>query len=77
MEPLQEDLSYFSKRMFGGLAIHYNDLMVFCLMESPGDREYRGTTYDFDIWNGAMLCTDFAQHESLFTSFPMLVNNLS
>ena len=32
-EPLVNDPSYFSKRMFGGLAIYYSDLMVLVLSE--------------------------------------------
>lgn len=74
-EPLQDDLSYFSKRMFGGLAIYYLDLMCFCLMESPGDREYRGENFDYDIWNGVMVCTDFVHHDSLIKDFPGFENH--
>jgi len=74
-EPLMEDPSYFSKKMFGGLAVYFNDLMVFVIVESPGDREWKGNTYDFDLWNGIMVCTSREHHNSLQTQFSSLVSH--
>ncbi|MCB9083170.1 MAG: hypothetical protein H6624_02440 [Bdellovibrionaceae bacterium] len=67
--------SYFSKRMFGGLSIYYEDLMVLVLMESPEDREWRGTKYSFDLWNGVMICTDRERHPELHESFKGLISH--
>lgn len=74
-EPMMEDSSYFSKKMFGGLAIYYNDLMTFVLVETPGDREWRGQKYDFDLWNGVLICTSREHHEGLRSQFPSLTNH--
>lgn len=67
-----EDPSYFSKKMFGGLAIYHMDLMRFVLAEDPDGREYRGQIYDFDIWNGALICTSREHHPSLQKQWPRL-----
>ena len=74
-EPLMEDPSYFSKKMFGGLSIYHMDLMRFVLAEDPGGREYRGETYDFDIWNGVLVCTSREHHPSLQRQWPNLRNH--
>lgn len=71
-EPLMEDRSYFSKRMFGGLAVYYRDLMTFVLVESPGDREWKDQKFDFDLWNGVLVCTSREHHEDLVGSCPGL-----
>jgi len=74
-EPLMSNPSYFSKKMFGGLAIYYNDLMTLVLVEKPGDLEYRDKKYSFEIWNGAMICTSREHHKSLQTDWPALVSH--
>lgn len=71
-EPLMEDPSYFSKRMFGGLAVYYRDLMTFVLVESPGDREWKKQKFDFDLWNGVLVCTSREHHEALVGHCPGL-----
>ena len=71
-EPLMEDPSYFSKRMFGGLAVYYRDLMTFVLVESPGDREWKDQKFDFDLWNGVLVCTSREHHEMLVSHCPGL-----
>ena len=71
-EPLEGHISFFVKPMFGGLAVYYNDLMVLVLMESKGDREWKGQKFDFDLWDGLMLCTSREQHPSLVEDFPEL-----
>lgn len=75
LEPLMGDSSYFTKRMFAGLSIYYNELMVFVLTEKPGDREWRGQQSDFDIWNGVLVCTSREHHESLKKEFSALVDH--
>lgn len=74
-EPLMDDPSYFSKAMFGGLAIYYRDLMVMVLAENPGDREWKGINYDFDLWNGVLLCTSREHHDHLKRAFPALTGH--
>ncbi len=71
-ETFEEDPSFYSKGMFGGLAAYVHDKMVMLLMETPGEQEYRGEKYPFDIWNGILLPTEREYHESLQNEF----NNL-
>ena len=71
-EPFCDHESFFKKRMFGGLSLYVHNKMVMCLVENPGDREYRGKTYDSDIWNGVMLPTEREHHKSLIDRFPSL-----
>lgn len=73
LEPLEDDPSFATKRMFGGLAVYFNDLMVLLLAESEGDREWKGQRFDFDIWNGLLCPTDRVHHDSLCAEFPSLV----
>src|SRR5690606_16579180 len=64
--------SFFTKRMFGGLAVYYEHRMVALLMESPGERSYRGKKYKFDLWNGILWPT-FREHQpSLLSEFPVI-----
>jgi hypothetical protein len=70
-----ENPSYFSKRMFGGLAIYCNDLMVFVITESPGDKEWRGQRFDFELWNGFLVCTSREHHQQLQQRFGELVSH--
>ncbi|MCB0357232.1 MAG: hypothetical protein KDD40_09505 [Bdellovibrionales bacterium] len=72
-EPLMGDASYFSKPMFVGLTIYYLNLMRFVLVESEGDREYRGQNFDFDLWNGVLLCTSREHHPSLISQWTTLI----
>ena len=74
-EPLMENPSYFSKRMFGGLAIYCNDLMVFVITESPGENEWKGQAFDFDLWNGVLVCTSREHHQQLRHKFGELVSH--
>ncbi len=74
-EPLEEFEDFYTKRMFGGLAIYCHGKMVLMLAESPGDYEYRGVTYPFEVWNGVLFPTYFEFHQSLKKDFPELVNH--
>lgn len=74
-EPLEEFEDFFTKRMFGGLAVYTHGKMVLMLAESPGDYEYRGVAYPFEVWNGVLFPTYFEFHESLQKEFPSLVNH--
>jgi len=74
-ECLEDQDSFFTKKMFGGLAVYFNGRMVMLLCESPGDTEWRGATYPFEIWNGLLLPTEREFHQSLQKDFPNLVNH--
>lgn len=67
--------SFFSKRMFGGLAAYLHDKMVLVLVENPGDKEYRNKKFDFDIWNGVLLPTEREFHQSLKQDYPNLIQH--
>lgn len=73
LEPLQEDPSFFTKAMFGGLAVYYHEKMVLVLMESPGDRKWKDQTFAFDLWDGLLFPTFREHHSSLKSEFPALV----
>lgn len=61
--------------MFGGLAVYLHGRMMMVIAESPGDREYRGEKFSFDIWNGIMLPMERSSHDSLQREFPDLVSH--
>ena len=72
-EAFEEDPSFFTKRMFGGLAGYVHDRMVVMLAENPGEKEYRGKKFKFDIWNGFLYPTDREYHNSIQKEFPSLI----
>lgn len=74
-EPLYDNESFITKRMFGGMAIYFEGLMVAVLVENEGDRNYRGKVFEFDIWSGVMWPTDRVHHLSLQNEFPELVSH--
>jgi hypothetical protein len=74
-EDLQQNESFLTRRMFGGLAIYYKGLFVAMLIEEPGDKTYRGKKYQFDIWDGVLIPTSREYHELLFKDFPDLVSH--
>ena len=67
--------TFYTKRMFGGMAVYLHGKMVMLLTESPGDREYRGKKYPFDIWHGLMFPTEYDYQESLTKEFPDLIQH--
>lgn len=58
--------------MFGGLAAYCRDRLVMVLVENPGEQDYRGKCYGFDIWDGILLPTEKNHHASLMKEFPDL-----
>lgn len=71
-EAFEQDSTFITKRMFGSLAAYVNGKMVMLLSENPGEREYRGKIYDFDIWNGVLLPTERQHHPQLQKDYPEL-----
>jgi len=56
--------SFFTKRMFGGLAVYLFGRQMMVLVEP--------TTTGRWTWHGVLVCTDHAQHASLIEEFPPL-----
>ncbi len=73
LEPFEKNPTFLTKPMFGGLSVYLNGRMVMVIMETPGDREYKGTTSPFDLWNGVLMPMERSSHESLVREFPDLV----
>jgi hypothetical protein len=71
----RDELSFYSKRMFGGLAGCLNGKMNLLLVESEGERKWQGKDYDFDLWNGLLICTSREFHSSLQAEFPSLISH--
>lgn len=74
-ESFEDDPLFYTRRMFGGLAVYVHEKMVFVLVENPGDKIYREKVYDFEIWNGLLLPTSREFHDSLQEEFPSLVSH--
>lgn len=72
-EPFQDDPSFFSKRMFGGLSAYKDGRIVMVLTENPGEQSWRGKNYAFDIWNGILFPTERKHHPAILKDFPSLV----
>ncbi len=74
-EPLEEFEDFFTKRMFGGLAVYVHGKMTLVIAEDPGKKEYRGEVYDFDIWNGVLFPTYYELQEKILRDYPQLVQH--
>jgi TfoX/Sxy family transcriptional regulator of competence genes len=72
LEPLEANLSFSTKAMFGGLAVYYEGKMVLLLAEDKSSRTYRGQEYPYLIWNGLLIPTDRAYHSALLAEFSSL-----
>jgi len=72
-EFFEENPDALLKGMFGGLALYYQGQLKLVLMENPGETTYRGRSYDYDIWNGLLVCTERSFHDSLVKQIPSLV----
>ena len=75
LEPFDQHVSFYTKRMFGGLAVYVHGRMVIVLTESPGERDYRGKRYDMDLWDGILLPVERQVHPSLMKEFPSLLSH--
>ena len=74
-EAFDDDPTFMTKRMFGGLAIYVHGKMVMVLVEDPGNREWKGETFDYDIWSGILFPTDREFHADILKDFPSLVSH--
>jgi hypothetical protein len=64
LQPLEELPSFFSKRMFGGLAVYLFGRMMMVLVEPTKTGRWK--------WHGILICTDHAQHTAIIEDFPAL-----
>lgn len=69
-ESLLEIPDFFSKKMFGGLAIYVHGKMVLVLTEGDSNSVWKGKDYHFPIWDGVLVPTDKSHHESLLKELP-------
>ena len=74
-EPFEEEDDFFTKKMFGCLAAYCHGKMVMLLAENPGDREYRGNKFDFDIWNGVLFPTEYEYQDKITKKYKNLIQH--
>jgi hypothetical protein len=56
--------TFFTKRMFGGLAAYLHDRQMLVLVEPTKTGRWK--------WHGVLVCTDYEQQASIRTDFPAL-----
>jgi hypothetical protein len=63
-EVFEERASFFTKRMFGGLAVYLFGRMMMVLVEPTKSGRWK--------WHGVLICTEHAQQPSILEEFPQL-----
>jgi hypothetical protein len=63
-EPFATHRTFFTKRMFGGLAAYLFDRQMLVLVEPTKTGRWK--------WHGVLVCTDHQHHASLRAEFPAL-----
>ena len=61
-ESFEHHPSFFTKRMFGGLAAYLFGRMMMILAEPTKTGRWK--------WHGVLICTDFAHHAAILREFP-------
>ena len=64
-EALAAEDSFYCKKFFGGLSIYVFGQMVAFLSEHPGEKEWRGKSFQFDVWNGCLIPSHREHHDLL------------
>jgi hypothetical protein len=64
LEPLTAHRSFFTKRMFGGLAAYLHERLMLVLVEPTKTGRW--------LWHGVLVGTDYEHHASIGASFPAL-----
>jgi hypothetical protein len=64
LEPFLEHPTFFSKSMFGGLAVYLFERQMLVLAEPTKTGRWK--------WNGVLVCTDRPHHPSIQAEFPAL-----
>jgi|SRR5215472_12947986 hypothetical protein len=60
----EDHASFFTKRMFGGLAVYLFGRMMMILVEPTKTGRWK--------WHGVLLCTDHARQPAILVEFPQL-----
>lgn len=60
------------KNMFGGFGYYLDDRMILCLMETYGERTYKGVSLNYDLWCGCLFPCERENHMTITTKFPFL-----
>jgi hypothetical protein len=63
-EPFAAHRTFFTKRMFGGLAAYLHERQMLVLVEPTKSGRWK--------WHGVLVCTDHAHHASIRAEFPAL-----
>jgi hypothetical protein len=63
-EPLAGHRTFFTKQMFGGLALFLYDRQMLVLVEPTKTGRWK--------WHGVLVCTDHEHHASIRAEFPAL-----
>jgi len=64
LEPFAAHRSFFTKRMFGGLAAYLHERLMLVLVEPTKTGRWK--------WHGVLVGTDFEHHASIGREFPAL-----
>jgi hypothetical protein len=64
LEVFEQRTSFFTKRMFGGLAVYLFGRMMMVLVEPTKTGRWK--------WHGVLICTEHAQQPSILEEFPQL-----
>jgi len=64
VQDFEDHLSFFTKRMFGGLAVYLFGRQMMVLVEPTQTGRWR--------WHGVLICTDHVHHPSIIGEFPQL-----
>jgi hypothetical protein len=65
VEPFVEHPTFFTKSMFGGLAVYLFERQMLLLVEPTKSGRWN--------WHGVLVCTDFKHHASIRGEFPLLM----
>lgn len=64
LDPLQGQRTFFTQRMFGGLAAYLHGRLMLVLVEPTRTGRWK--------WHGALVCTSHAHHADIMAEFPEL-----
>ena len=65
LDAFAERPTFFTKRMFGGLAAYLHDRQMLVLAEPTKTGRWK--------WHGVLICTGFEHHASILADFPELM----
>ena len=64
VQTFEDHPSFFTKRMFGGLAVYLFGRQMMVLVEPTKTGRWQ--------WHGVLICTDHAHHHAIIAEFPQL-----